>query len=69
MIITCKKGTANDVISRLAIKNIPCTEVGEITSKSTGITLIEDGVENDLKYFEEDPYWAAFFNALKAGWK
>lgn len=69
MIITCKKETASEVINRLAGENISCVEVGELTEKSKGIKLIEDGKENDLNYLEEDPYWAAFFNAFNSGWK
>lgn len=69
MIITCKKGTASEVINRLAKKNIPCVEVGQITEKQKGIRLVENGKESDLKYLEEDPYWAAFFKAFNAGWK
>ncbi|MFA0964381.1 AIR synthase family protein [Roseivirga sp. BDSF3-8] len=69
MIITCRQGTAPAVIERLAAKGILCTEAGTITEKEQGIKLIEDGRETDMLYYEEDPYWAAFFNALKAGWK
>jgi len=69
MIVTCKKGTARDVIDRLARKNIACTEVGQLRAPSRGIKLAENGIENDLVYMERDPYWAAFFNAYNAGWK
>lgn len=69
MIITCKKGTATDIIHRLAKKNIPCTEVGQITAKEEGIKLMENGQEGDLAYMQEDPYWAAFFKAINSGWK
>lgn len=69
MIITCEKGASNDVISRLAKRNIPCVEVGELCEKENGITLIENDKKSDLKYYEEDPYWTAYFNALKRAWK
>lgn len=69
MIITCKKEKASEIISRLATNHIPCTEVGTITDKSSGIKLIESETINDLIYFEEDPYWKGFFNAYKNGWK
>lgn len=69
MIITCKKEKASEIISRLETNHIPCTEVGTITEKSSGIKLIENEKANDLMYFEEDPYWKAFFNAYKNGWK
>ncbi|MDN3657224.1 AIR synthase family protein [Ferruginibacter paludis] len=69
MIITCEKEASDEVVARLAKRNIPCVEVGELCEKKNGITLVENDEKSDLKYFEEDPYWAAFFNALKEGWK
>ncbi|MCH6201927.1 AIR synthase family protein [Aquiflexum sp. LQ15W] len=69
MVITCEKEAAEEVISRLAKSNIPCVAVGELCEKKNGITLIENEEKNVLKYFEEDPYWAAFFGALNKGWK
>lgn len=69
MIITCKKGSAEQVIERLNKKNIPCCEVGEIKSNEYGIKLVENDREYDMIYTEEDPYWAAFFKAFKEGWK
>jgi len=69
MIISCKKEKASEIISRLEMNHIPCTEVGMITEESKGIKLIENEKANNLMYFEEDPYWKAFFNAHKNGWK
>lgn len=69
MIITCKKGSAAKVMERLTAINIPCCEVGEIKEKESGIKLVENKKKKDLEYKEEDPYWAAFFKALKEGWK
>ena len=69
MIISCRKGAAPLVIERLRRENIPCVEVGEIREKTAGIKLAEDEAEKELVYLEEDPYWAAFFNACKRGWK
>jgi len=69
MVITCKKDAVSKIISKLGKNNIPCTEVGEITNKNSGIKLIEEGRESDLIYHEKDPYWEAFFKALKSGWK
>lgn len=69
MIITCKKEVAGEVITRLAAGNIPCVEVGTLGPLSKGIKLVDKNGEADLVYQEEDPYWAAFFKAVKAGWK
>lgn len=69
MIITCKKEASGDIIARLAHSNIPCAEVGELCEKQNGIKLFENNETTDLTYSETDPYWAAFFRALKEGWK
>ncbi|HEY8689364.1 MAG TPA: AIR synthase family protein [Chitinophagaceae bacterium] len=69
MIVTCKKDKAAVIIERLDKENIACCIVGEIKEKGYGIKLEKNGKENDLIYMEGDPYWAAFFNAYKEGWK
>lgn len=69
MIITCEKGKEQQVIDRLKEKNISCSHIGEITDKEKGIKLKIQGREEDLEYFSEDPYWKAFFDAFKKGWK
>lgn len=69
MIITCKKGTENEVISRLAQHQIACTAVGEILDKEQGIQKITNGKVSQLEYQSCDPYWEAFFKASKEGWK
>lgn len=69
MVITCKKEKVDDIISRLLKNHISCTEVGSITDKSKPIYLIENDQKRDLIYLDKDPYWNAFFNAYKKGWK
>lgn len=69
MIITCDPKKATNVISRLASTGILCTEVGKITDAEAGIQIQKAGTTSPLVYQETDPYWAAYFNAIKAGWK
>lgn len=69
MIIACKKESSDEVIARLASHNIPCVEVGQLREKPNGIILVEGDKKTGLVYQETDPYWAAFYNALKNGWK
>lgn len=69
MIITCKKESVTQIISKLNERNISCTEVGEMTEKNLGIKLSQQDKESDLIYHEKDPYWEAFFTALKLGWE
>ncbi|MDN5214383.1 AIR synthase family protein [Fulvivirgaceae bacterium BMA12] len=69
MIITCKKDSASLIIERLKKENIPCCVVGEIKEKENGVKLVENGLAKNLTYLREDPYWEAFFGALRKGWK
>lgn len=69
MIIACKKGSEENVIERLKKENIDCTVVGEMVSKEDGIKITDGDKIEELTYLKEDPYWAAFFNAYKLGWK
>lgn len=57
------------VLSKLQEENITATVIGQFVEKEKGRKIIENERINDLPYFETDPYWAAFFEALKKGWK
>ncbi|PZX58339.1 hydrogenase maturation factor [Algoriphagus ratkowskyi] len=69
MIIACDPKKSDDVIKRLTEENILCTEVGRVTESISGIQIQKLGTTSPLVYQETDPYWAAYFDALKAGWK
>lgn len=69
MIVTCKNGSETEIIQSLKKEDIPCCKVGEITEKYQGMRLSDENGENEMKYQEVDPYWEAYFKALKSGWK
>lgn len=69
MIMAVKAGNENQLIQYLESKAIPAVVVGEITEPSQGFRLIEDGEEKEFIFDGSDPYWGAYFRALKAGWK
>ncbi|CAM3772355.1 AIR synthase-related protein [Mucilaginibacter galii] len=69
MVMAAKPEAAPNVLQRLQQNNIKGTVIGEFTSKEQGYKLIDEDVEVDLPYYSTDPYWAAFFNAYKEGWK
>lgn len=69
MIITCRKEKANTIIDRLRAGGISCTEVGAIQPPDLGMMIIEGEETRALGYSETDPYWAAFFTALKLGYR
>lgn len=69
MIIAVEKGSEKQVIDRLAQAQIACAWVGEMLEADQGIQLVEHDQVEAMPYFETDPYWAAFFTAIKKGWK
>ncbi|PRX41973.1 AIR synthase-related protein [Salegentibacter salegens] len=69
MIISCEKGKEQQVISRIKAENIACAAVGEIKNEEAGIKIAKGDEIKDLEYKTEDPYWKAFFTAIKSGWK
>lgn len=69
MILSVKSGFEEIVLTKLHENNIEAIIIGQFIEKEMGRKMIENGEEIDLPYFETDPYWAAFFDALKKGWK
>ncbi|MCD8739290.1 AIR synthase family protein [Mucilaginibacter roseus] len=69
MILAAKPGFENYLIETLAEKHIRATVIGKFTDQEKGCRLISDTKDEPLPYFEKDPYWVAFFDALKKGWK
>jgi hydrogenase maturation factor len=69
MIITAKKEFAPNIIEALMKEHIECTAVGEMVEKDEGIHLVTDKGAEPLEYTGVDPYWNAFFYAIKNGWK
>lgn len=70
MIIAVKKGYENKIIADLNSHNIECTVVGEMVGQSEGIKLVNDQeTATPIIYQRKDPYWNAFFTALKNNWK
>lgn len=69
MIIAVRKGLEERLIRHLESELIPAAVVGEMTPPSDGFKIVEDDVEKELSFDGTDPYWEAFFSALKAGWK
>lgn len=65
LIIACKGNKTDQIIKALSNKNISSSVVGEFTRPELGILLIEGGKERELKHPIVDPFWRAFYDALK----
>jgi hydrogenase expression/formation protein HypE len=69
MIITVKPEQLKLLLSQLESKNIKATAIGKITEPGKGLIIQGNDGERTLLSPGVDPYWAAFFNAFKQGWK
>lgn len=64
LIVMCRPRKTDAVLTALRRRQIPCAAVGEITR--TGMVLVEDGREKKLVHPVVDPFWPAYFSAIKA---
>ncbi len=67
MIMAVKKGKEQILVEHLKSKNIRASIVGEMTEAEQGFRTIEDNEEKIISFDGNDPYWGAFFKALKDG--
>jgi hydrogenase maturation factor len=65
LIVMCRPHRAGVLLRALARRRIPAADVGEVTRK--GMVLVESGQEKPLEHPVVDPFWQAFYNALKHG--
>ena len=63
LIVMCRPKKTQAVLVALRRRNIRCAAVGEVTRK--GMILVEDGKETRLVHPVVDPFWGAYFGALK----
>jgi hydrogenase maturation factor len=65
LIIACREHKAEQIVEALSRKRIPSSIVGELVNPKYGMTLVEEGKEKKLEHPGVDPFWAAFYRALK----
>ncbi|MEO0080063.1 MAG: AIR synthase family protein [candidate division WOR-3 bacterium] len=63
LIILCRPHKTRALLAALRRKRIPAAAIGEVVKK--GMTLVADGKEQPLLHPVVDPFWQAFYNALK----
>jgi hydrogenase maturation factor len=63
LIVMCRPNKADNVLAALRRRHIPCAAIGEVTRR--GMVLVEDGRETKLVHPIVDPFWKAYFGALK----
>lgn len=67
LIAAVRPHAADEVLKRLADKDILASVCGEMTPAGDGIHVVEGGKKRELHHPGVDPFWAAFYNALKTG--
>ena len=65
LILTSRPRKAEEIVRALSKKGILASIVGEIVDSTQGIILIEEGKERKLEHPRVDPFWSAFYQALK----
>ena len=65
LIIACKEQKSEKVVKALSRKGIKSSIVGELLNPKQGMILVEKGKEKKLEHPVVDPFWQAFYNALK----
>ena len=65
LIISCRAHKAEEVVKVLKKENIESAIVGELTKPESGMILREDGKDKELKHPGVDPFWQAFYDAMK----
>lgn len=69
MIIATRPGQEQAVVQRLQDNGIKATIAGVLTGSDKRIRMKDQAGERTVQHPGTDPYWAAFFNAFKNGWK
>jgi len=63
LIAMCRPHRAAAALAALRRRRIPAADVGEVTRR--GMVLVENGTEKRLEHPVVDPFWQAFYRALK----
>lgn len=69
MIIAAKQETGEHVLSSLREAGIHAHVIGTVVEREMGVTIVHGDKISALHQVSVDPYWDAFFNAYREGWK
>lgn len=69
MIMVVKQGKEQELTSHLRSRGIPASVVGKMTEAERGFRMIAKDEEVQISFDGNDPYWGAFFKAVKSGLK
>lgn len=69
MLMAVKPNHVSTLIKALESEGIPAANIGFFTNEKEQFLLNEDGKSQKMIHKEQDPYWAAFFDAFQKGLK
>ena len=64
LIVMCRPKKTDNVLAALRRRHIPCAAVGEVTRRR--MVLVDGDRETKLDHPIVDPFWKAYFGAIKA---
>ncbi len=65
LLIACRPHKVDALLAVLKERGIAASCVGELTPPEQGMVVTEGGVERPLEHPRVDPFWRAFYGALK----
>ncbi|MDD5529645.1 MAG: AIR synthase family protein [bacterium] len=65
LIVSCRPHKAQEVVNVLSKEGIKSAIVGELTNAKEKIILRENGKDRELEHPRVDPFWQAFYDAMK----
>ncbi len=68
LVICCTSSKTEEVLDALKRRRISASVVGELVKHKHGIRLKYRGKEHLIKYPVTDPYWAAYYSAVRRKW-
>lgn len=66
LIVSCRPHKSEAVLEALKSEGILASVVGELTDPENGIIVVENGEERPFQHPGVDPFWNAFYRALKS---
>lgn len=68
LVIACKPERTKRIVSNLRSKGVQATTVGKLSSRVRGIRSASGSGLEALHYPSRDPYWGAYWKAVRKGW-
>lgn len=65
LIIASRPAFSERIVKALQEKQIPASVVGHFTEREKGMIIIEDGKRREFSHPRVDPFWQAFYQAVK----